>query len=80
VSFATITLCIASQQVFLVVSIYFVIDLVRKLLDTPSYSAFCFFLLLFQAGHHIILQDFHDKAELWREIILLRECWEIHRI
>jgi hypothetical protein len=34
VSFATITLCVASQRVFTVV--YFVIDSVRKLLDTPS--------------------------------------------
>jgi hypothetical protein len=36
VSFAAITLCIASQQVFIVV-VYFVIDSVRKLLDTSSY-------------------------------------------
>jgi hypothetical protein len=35
VSFATITLCFASR-VFIVV--YFVIDSVQKLLDTPSYS------------------------------------------
>jgi hypothetical protein len=33
---ATITLCVASQQVCIVV--YFVIDSVRKLLDTPSYA------------------------------------------
>jgi hypothetical protein len=37
VSFAAITLCVASQRVFVVVSVYFVIDSVRKLLDTPSY-------------------------------------------
>jgi hypothetical protein len=36
VSFAIITLCVASQRVFVVV--YFVIDSVRKLLDIPSYS------------------------------------------
>jgi hypothetical protein len=35
VSFAAITVCDASQRVFVVV--YFVIDSVRKLLDTPSY-------------------------------------------
>jgi hypothetical protein len=35
VSFAAITLCVASQRMFIVV--YFVIDSVRKLLDTPSY-------------------------------------------
>jgi hypothetical protein len=37
VSFAAITLCVASQRVFIVVSVHFVIDSVRKLLDTPSY-------------------------------------------
>jgi hypothetical protein len=36
VSFAAITLCVASQLVFVVVSIYFVINPVRKLLDTFS--------------------------------------------
>jgi hypothetical protein len=37
VSFAAITLCVASQQVFVVVVVvYFVIDSVRKLLDTTS--------------------------------------------
>jgi hypothetical protein len=35
--FCTITLCVASQRVFIVV-VYFVIDSVRKLLDTPSYT------------------------------------------
>jgi hypothetical protein len=35
-NFAAITLCVASQRVFVVV-VYFVIDSVRKLLDTPSY-------------------------------------------
>jgi hypothetical protein len=29
------TLCVASQQVFIAVSVNFVIDSVRKLLDTP---------------------------------------------
>jgi hypothetical protein len=36
VSCAAITLCVASQRVFIVV-IYFVTDSVRKLSDTPSY-------------------------------------------
>jgi hypothetical protein len=35
VSFSAITLCIASQRAFIVVSVYFVIDSVRKLSDTP---------------------------------------------
>jgi hypothetical protein len=36
VSFSAITLCVASQRVFIVV--HFVIDSVRKLLVTPSYG------------------------------------------
>jgi hypothetical protein len=39
VSFAAITLCVASQRVFIVV--YFAMDSVRKLLDTPSYKQVC---------------------------------------
>jgi hypothetical protein len=34
-SFAVITLCVASQRVFIVV-VYFVIDSVLKLVDTPA--------------------------------------------
>jgi hypothetical protein len=37
VNFAAITLCIVSQRVFIFVDLYYVIDSVRKLLDTPSY-------------------------------------------
>jgi hypothetical protein len=37
VSFAAIILYVASQRVIPKVSAYFVIDSVRKLLDTPSY-------------------------------------------
>jgi hypothetical protein len=37
VSFAAITLCFASQRIIPKVSVYFVIDSVRKLLDTPPY-------------------------------------------
>jgi hypothetical protein len=45
VSFAAITLCVASQRVFIVVVvviiiIYFVIDPVRKLLNTPPYLSY----------------------------------------
>jgi hypothetical protein len=35
---AAIALCVASQRLFIVV-VYFVINSVRKLLDTPLYSA-----------------------------------------
>jgi hypothetical protein len=45
VSFTAITLCVASQRVFIfviiiIVVVYFVIESVRKLLDTPSYLIF----------------------------------------
>jgi hypothetical protein len=36
VSFAAITLCVASQRITPKVSLYFVIDSFRKLLDTPA--------------------------------------------
>jgi hypothetical protein len=35
VSFAAISICVASQRVFIVVCVYFVIDSVRKLVDIP---------------------------------------------
>jgi ABC-type uncharacterized transport system fused permease/ATPase subunit len=39
VSVAAINLCVASQRMLVVaVVVYFVIDSVRKLLDTPSYA------------------------------------------
>jgi hypothetical protein len=37
VSFAVITLYVASERVFIVVNAHFVIESVRKLLDMPSY-------------------------------------------
>jgi hypothetical protein len=37
VSFAAVTRYIASQHVFIVFVVYFVIDSARKLLDIPSY-------------------------------------------
>jgi hypothetical protein len=40
VSLAAISLYVASQRVFIVVSVYFVIDSVRKLLDTAWYKLF----------------------------------------
>jgi hypothetical protein len=38
VSFASITLCVASQRVIPKVRVYFFIDSVRKLLDTTVHS------------------------------------------
>jgi predicted transcriptional regulator len=45
VSFAAITLCVASQRVTPKVSVYFVIDSVRKVLDIPSYNIFVLYIL-----------------------------------
>jgi hypothetical protein len=41
VSFAAITLRVTSQLVFIIVNVYFVIDSIRKLLDTPSFVCVC---------------------------------------
>jgi hypothetical protein len=41
VSFAAIALCVASEPVFIFVSVYFVIDSVWKLSDTPSSVCVC---------------------------------------
>jgi hypothetical protein len=59
VSFAAITLCVASQRVFIVVSVYFVIDSVRKLLDTRSY--FCFSLPILQLVVHSCERNEHES-------------------
>jgi hypothetical protein len=41
VSFTAVTLYVACQRVFIVVVVYFVIDSVRKLFDTPSRARVC---------------------------------------
>jgi hypothetical protein len=49
VSFAAITLCVASQRVFIVVAVvYFVMDSVQKVLDTPSRSVLTRCFMSFQ--------------------------------
>jgi hypothetical protein len=56
VSFTAITLCLVSEHVFLVVSIYFVMDSVRKLLDAPSYlfMSSCSSVSYFKPDHEIM--------------------------
>jgi hypothetical protein len=56
VSFAVITLCVVFQRVFVVVVVYFVIDSVRKLLDTLSYYLRGVVLLLgsWTRGYHLL--------------------------
>jgi hypothetical protein len=40
---AAITIFVASERVFIFVVVYFVLDSVRKLLDTPSYIVQAYF-------------------------------------
>jgi hypothetical protein len=47
VRFAAINLCVASQRVFIIIVVYFVIDSVRKLLDIPSYLSKLRFNIIF---------------------------------
>jgi hypothetical protein len=60
-SFATITLCVASQRrvvvvVVVVVVVDFVIDSVRKLVDTPSYYVLLYSVYIFmsETGRHFL--------------------------
>jgi hypothetical protein len=55
VSFAAITICVAFQRVFVVVVVYFIIDLVRKLLNIPS----CVYIIFFSNYPPIFLVFFH---------------------
>jgi hypothetical protein len=74
VSFAAITLHVASQQVFVVVSLYFVIDSVRKVLDTHSYNTEDhFYTLLVNFNHNISwIWTFHTiKLKYTRACVLL---------
>jgi hypothetical protein len=43
VFFTAITLCVASQRVFIFVVVYLFFDSVRKILDTPSHISQCLF-------------------------------------
>jgi hypothetical protein len=69
VSFVAITLCVASQQVFVVVVVvvYLVLDLVRKLLDTPSYLGKCRYVKL---NPRIYLPRFRSSIKQIRQFVL----------
>jgi hypothetical protein len=54
VSFAAITFCVASQPVF-TVSLYFVIDSVRKVLDATSYNVL----------QNCVYPDMNKRSEVW---------------
>jgi hypothetical protein len=62
VSFVAITLCVASQRVFIIV-VYFVIDSVRKLLDTPSCLTF---------GSRILFSDIQQNRIHLEDVFLSR--------
>jgi hypothetical protein len=67
VSFSAIALCVVSQRVFIFV-VYFVIDSVRKLLDTPSYVCVCVYFWKYRLAYHKItthnnMYIFHDGED-----------------
>jgi hypothetical protein len=64
VNFAAITLCVASQQVFVVV-VYFVIDSVRKLLDIPSYKRIKCSVTSYQCLKILFLRPFPVRNVIW---------------
>jgi hypothetical protein len=75
VSSAAITLCVSSQRVFIVV--YFVIDSVRKLLDTSSYRG-CVSKDTRILGLHIS-RNLTTAVHLWTVTFLLT-CFESRNI
>jgi hypothetical protein len=75
VSFAAITLRVASQRVFIiivvvvvVVVVYFVIDSVRKLLDTPSYTNTA-------AGLGLSSSDNAHRQVSWKSAYYCLQVW-----
>jgi hypothetical protein len=64
VSFAAVTLFVASQRVFIVVGVYFVIDSVRKLLGTPSYTKLHFDIVSHDNRRSRILADYSFGPEV----------------
>jgi hypothetical protein len=58
VNFAAIILCVASQRIITKLSVYFVMDSVRKLLDTPSYC--------------VLLRSLYVNVGTWRQLIPLK--------
>jgi hypothetical protein len=61
VSSAAITLCVAFERLFIVVSLYFVIDSVRELLDTATYMLKL--ILAIQDGHYNVVLYFIQRVE-----------------
>jgi hypothetical protein len=77
-SFASITLCVASQRVFIVVVVYFVIDSVRKLLDTSSYVCMCMYVCTFFMTHFFCFekQQRGEGLNKWTLIGLFIQEWK----
>jgi hypothetical protein len=69
VSFAAITLCVASQWVIVFI-VYFVIDSVRKLLDTPSYMI----MSLNRTSDRTRIWQLMNRLKMWQHL----NTWERH--
>jgi hypothetical protein len=66
VSFAAIIFCVASQRAFIVISVYFVIDSVRKLLETLH---ICRFTAQIQNGK--------QPRMFYMNVRLLKDCLSV---
>jgi hypothetical protein len=65
VSFVAVILLVASQRAFIVVSVHFVMDSVRKLLDTPvlySNIIFCLMFLLLSSVPFAVFNGGADRV------------------
>jgi hypothetical protein len=69
VSFAAVTLCVASQRVSIVV-VYFVVHSVRKLLDTPLYILYTTYNFTFE-------KDYRPRAVIAQPVWRWATGWTI---
>jgi hypothetical protein len=64
VRFAAITVCVVSQQVFIIVVIYFLINSDRKLLGTPTYK--CILLPFSHVSFHSMFINWSYKSVAYK--------------
>jgi hypothetical protein len=68
VSFVAITLCVASQRVVPKISVYFVIDSVRKRLDTTTYN------YALRQSSRCCTQGWNARTVLWLAVLYTLYC------
>jgi hypothetical protein len=76
-SSAAITLCVASQGMFIIIVVYSVTDSVRKILDTPSYIIDSIVCSLGHSWYLSMELAFVDTAKLYSENYQRKLDWSV---